>query len=446
MKITTDELDYCKNAYQVIMKYHTILNGYINYMGFDYQGFYQNKLKGTQFYFYRPDMILKQSYVTENEITLRKCQITFLLRFLEKFQIYLSQEEIVTFLEMKKTENSSLFYNILGIDFLRNFSYQTFLQIPLFQAIMNHQMFYLEQVLPKSFPLQNAHIVMKEIFDDLYFKNILEEIRRFVKVKELLQRMPDLKKPKILCSFSYNHKKESWSEKKYNQALLQKEKEGWGFYHLALDHQKVFIPVYASFITLFHEVGHLFYSDVFAKLAKIDVSVPLTSDGIFFYGRMPMSVEIMTEYVACKSLARSNLTQWNYVFKDVTRQQRFFPLFEPFWEIFGRLIAPMMMEQRTSILPILLGQSYVQYLFFLEQFQNSSSVPNEEDILYVHQLVGEMKDHFKNYQCNYESIVEQYIDSLKRQGKKVRVLRPSMERLKEEEQHIQLFQTHMLML
>ena len=77
-------------------------------------------------------------------------------------------------------------------------------------------------------------------------------------------------------------------------------------------------------------------------------------------------------------------------------------------------------------------RNFLDYCALIDKFNLREEEKNYL-LLKAQSIIHDMCEHVKNYEVNYYEMVNSYVEDLKSQGKRVRVLDEGMKKLKEEE-------------
>ena len=63
MKLTKQELMYCKAVYQEIYQKHSLEKGFSSFLGSDVKDFFKEQFPQIRFYIYRPNFLQKRIFI-----------------------------------------------------------------------------------------------------------------------------------------------------------------------------------------------------------------------------------------------------------------------------------------------------------------------------------------------------------------------------------------------
>ena len=290
----------------------------------------------------------------------------------------------------------------------------------------------------QTFPLLLEHYSadLKKYFDEYHFKLGNKRL-----IRDELQDHSDFC---FLNSFGYKSLKE---EKRISMKLQEESHKYSTGFHTKINNQGyVGVMVYGALETWIHELCHEIFD---SKLCDMNLGIifelfglpkaQLSVNGIF-YDSDREAMEVFTDFMTSEIFHEykiGQLVDWNYELQASSSYKKFFPLVYVFMNYFGFLTRYAMIHHQPNLIRQVVGvgnfQEYVS--LFSKTDDLASSLPDL--ILRAKEIVAKMVEYAKGYQPNYYEQTSNYIADLQSKGVKVRVLKPSMDHLKEQEKMIQ---------
>lgn len=440
MKLTKQELMYCKAVYQEIYQKHSLEKGFSSFLGSDVKDFFKEQFPQIRFYIYRPNFLQKRIFIQVLQEKILEKKAILVRKIFHEIGLFLSIEDLKNALFSKKGFEYDLIRYLFGSSFLNDFRAEEFSKIPLFEKFLTQDRNYFDILLSYSCYSFEAFCKKVKMLEksDTFFEQIFNDLKNFSFVLDQYVKMPNSILPSVISTFTGTHEKEGKKEKFLNRWNMSHSLGDLGTFTFFLRRSYIYLPVFTSLDSIFHEVGHAYSSEVIADFRDFHpLAFPFFSrccvlSGVFNLPYLTC-LEVFNDYISVQSCKENLSHSWPYVSFFSGSCSSLYPIIIPFWKAFSPLILYSLKEKRVDVFYELLGNDFLKYQKFLESLEDVKKVSNL-DILYVESLIVKMKQHFKNYEFQHYQRVQEHISNLESQGKKVRVLHLGMEKLQKEEQ------------
>lgn len=402
-----------------------LIEGFVNVFGKEYQELFRYHLEQTSFYSVIPyyyDICYDMTnivYLYQN--FLRDILTHFLSVFPFSIRAKLKENAIYDlkkFLFGDMEDLTSFFYKKMPLWSFLSLSFSS--QIDAIRCFFPY--FKNEQEAFQTFIYACLQMQKKYVPWEKYYMEVFSSHRFFQICKNLLKH-PELT-GNIVSLNIHDGSSEFMDDK--NEVLLQfmTNLEGYNVPFI------IYLRIGVSQKTLFHEFGHEISRETLLSTLKDDFYL----FGCFQKGKYDLALEIFNDYfsyLAYDSVSSNLPNDEENDFSDIYGSD-FFAV-EKFMNYFGSLYKMAYMEHCPSLIYEVLGEkNFKMYLKALETFHQYPMLSCFSFKL-MEALIHQMRKHVLNYSANYYQTVSHYIQELKGSGKKVRILKPSIEKLKKEE-------------
>lgn len=421
MKLTREEYQYSRAVYNELYVKKSISMGYTSFFGDGDFSFFESQLPDVRFYIYRPGCKCKTALIKEYCNMEWHYKLKIIQEILSGVGYSIDSSSLKRALLYQEGKSFSFLKQFFGTYFLSTFDEENLDYLPyVLQCKKEGNCQKLEQ-------LASIFSTIHEFFDHL--KRIEFTIR-------LYENMPDEPMNRVMITFDQHGTKETLDEKKeriFEQFTLR---DDYGTFYFSSNGFHIFIPFYAPFNTIFHEMGHFFFTQgVFLQPKFLFQKDICLIEGIF-QSQDNVAIEVFTEFLANHSLAMVSFDSWPYILKERNQYTYLIPLIEPFWNQFRSLIIYYMKENRPDVLLMLLGKNFLEYKRLFECFIGFDSRISPTDLNIASYYIEQMKNHLIAYETNYVTCFENQVRTLKSNGHRVRILKPGYQKLMEEERFI----------
>ena len=417
MQLTKEEYQYSKDIYHELYIKKSISTGYASFFGDHDFSFFENQLSDVRFYLYRPSRKYKQALIQEYHHLELHYKLDILKTILSSASYSIDFSSLKKSFLSQKGNYFSFLKQFFGASFLNTFDEENLEYLPYVLQCKK------EGKWKKLKELTSVFSTLTESFDHL---------RRIQFTIHLYENMPDEPMNRVMLTFKENGTKETFGEKKeriFEQFLLR---DDYGTCFFSSCGKHIFIPFYASLNTIFHEMGHFFFTKPIFTFSKFFLPCAKYIEGVF-QSYNNVAIEVFTEFLANHSIDMISSASWSYLIKEKNQYASLLPIIEPFWNQFRSLIIYYMKENRPNVLLELLGVDFLEYKKFLESFAGFDSRISSTDLDMVSYYVLQMKKHFIHYDVNYANCFLQQVQTLKNHGHRVRILKKKKKKLIEEE-------------
>lgn len=416
MKTTKEEYQYCKAVYNEVFIRNHISKGFASFCKEKDMSFFQNQLENVRIYIYRPSYKNKKAKINYycREILFLKAKI--LQKILSFVNFYINLLEIERALYYQEGKCFAFLETFFGSYFLSTFDEENMAYIP--YILNHHSKDYLRQLI--------ANFVTSTDF--------FERIKRLEFTIRLYEQSPNEPFSRVMMAMNKTKRKETFHEG-YERIIEQLSlDDDFGSFFVSENGAHVFLPFYASLDSVFHEMGHFFFTELMGVEQGFGRQIKNHLGEGVFRSENPASIEILTQFLSSKSRQQIS-TLWPYLLYEENCYNFFLSFIEPFWERFQSLIIYYMKENRPNALEYLLGPSFLEYKQLLESFDGfNKRIIYDKSI--VISYIDQMEEYLKTHDFYSSESFLNGVNDLESQGKRVRILNASYQKLLEEEQFL----------
>lgn len=443
-----------------VLESNLLHRAFLQYFGRPFDSQIKGREKEMKFYVYQPGDDLIQNLVQNQSRQSVLFRLTFLSEFLSCFHIETNEEVLKKIIEQNDFSNDVLLTTVFG-SFLNHFDRAHYRSISLFsyyQLSLEEQkkirtVLYssrIPEVLSNHFLIEGFHILEKA---EKEFYHLLDEISLSDFLLQNYRSLPSQKNASILAHFSNF----SFSAIFLTKSVLRGLSSTSRGCHVATSKgNHIFVSIYSSLNVLFHEFGHQLLNESLctshdSSFLSFGYDPIWLRQGIFNDDdeQEVLALEAFNDYFvsqAMNSLKSGDYAIWPYSIYEESVYSEMSFLVEQFLDSFDYLMKYAMLNHQPHLVRTVLGSDHFDaYLALFSKYQMMEKTKKQMEAIQLELriILDAMIEHAKSYSPSYYDEVHAYLQSLESSGKHVRVLRPSMEKLKKDECVIQATIDHL---
>lgn len=443
-KLSPQEEEYCKSVLEV-EESNLIENAFANYFGAFFTPDLKKKIHQIKIHVYHLNKKAFQNRLQALKQKMELLQIQFLLKCLENFNIVLPKDYLFSIYPC--FEKDPFLKEFFGASFLKDFLLEHVQNISAFSYLewstSKQQAFLLSAYPHMPFSISHQNVLQGIQICKKEQKNLSLLLKKIQKCSLLIQQYQEVH-PFFIHRIAFSSSHISFIEKIVLQYVLLKYTTALGMHCTTSSNNNVLISMYSSLRVLFHEVSHQLIEQILAISNQKPISaffgmIPYLSLNGIFPLNTPESVfamEAFNDYFVMESMETIEDFQyegWKYLIQEDMDYTQFFCFVEPFMASFGDLMKYAMLNQQSYLIYEVVSKPY--FADFLSLFQkNKNDLDERKEKMNL--VMKNMIAHAKDYSNTYSTVVQEYMEQLKAEGKQVRVLKKGMEKLKLEEKLI----------
>ncbi len=406
---------------------------FISYFGEIYEKDIIERLKKKyQFHVYHPDKEVKVKLHNNYYYKIQVLKISFLEKILTHFQIPIHSVSTYNTFHFL-IQNFSLYY-LFGCSFLATFSLYSFYQSPLFcYKKWNDQE---RRNFFHSLPLMEQDFLrgVQSILKDSEIRQLLIQIEKCQRNLKLVDLLEGLNISKVVKSYQ---KLSFLDRKKEEYYLRNKSKAIASIHYNDRQERQIYVSLFSMLNMVWHEMTHLLLGEQQFLVSMNGRLVDAVNvEGCFFVSTYRNISEVFSDYFSLQSFqtVKGDIERfWSGIDHGPSLYSNLFFLVEPFLKFFEYLMKYVSFYHLPKMLAEVIGfRNFLDYCALFDKFNLREEEKNYL-LLKAQSIIHDMCEHVKNYEVNYYEMVNSYVEDLKSQGKRVRVLDEGMKKLKEEE-------------